>query len=281
MVKRASFLAVTMLFLAITANKGAAAAPPFPNQGIDARSLGRGGTCIASDGGIASVFGNPATLRPTGSFSLGFNYLDERNAPEGSYVMSIVDTKSILRGAAVYIPEPSFAGFEDDLWGVAFAQSVNQALIVGASFHRGHYIDPITSGEEDLSAADVGFVMSVGPGLSFGYLLRNLYRSDNDLLDRLDAFGLAVDLSRTVQITADLEESPLSGDWDQTRVGIQFDAFDSLTGRLGYQDLSAGATRYTLGMTLRDRSGSLDAGLAYDPDTERVERFTLAVLLGM
>lgn len=280
MITRVNILLFTTLLLAAATVRTAGSGPLFPTQGLDARSLGRGGTVIAADGGVSSVFGNPATLRPTGSFSLGVNFLDERSPAEESFVYSIVDTQSITRGAAVYVTDPSFTGLEDPLWGVAFAQSLGQTLIIGESFHTGRFIDRLTSSEEDLSGADLGILLSAGAKLSFGYVARNLYRGE-DLLERRDAFGAAVDLPWTLQLTADLEEAATTGEDDETRLGLQLDPFSFLTARFGYQDLADGLDRYTMGVTYWEENGSLDAGVAWDPDTGKVERFILAIMVGM
>ncbi|MCJ7500780.1 hypothetical protein MUP29_11050, partial [bacterium] len=73
---------------------GSAGADPssFPTNGLDAQSLGRGGTVIACPPGVWSAFGNPATLTPEGYFVLGIDYVDGKDTPKSSWGLSILDT---------------------------------------------------------------------------------------------------------------------------------------------------------------------------------------------
>ncbi|MFV2082563.1 MAG: hypothetical protein ACC669_11960 [bacterium] len=92
-----------------------AANPVFPGSGMDARSLERGGTVIAETGGAMVVLGDPATLKPYGSFYFEADYLRDRSSTDETFIFSVVDTKSAIRGFLVYINDPSSAGFDKNL----------------------------------------------------------------------------------------------------------------------------------------------------------------------
>ena len=214
--------------------------PVFPGSGTDARSLGRGGTVIAGPGGATSVLGNPATLKPSGSFYIGAGYLRDRSSTDETFIFSVVDTKSAMRGALIYINEPSFAGFEKKLWGVAFSQSLGTSLILGESYHSGDYIDSSTGKTESLSGADIGIILNPVPKITIGYLARNIYRSDETILERKNGYGVSLSLPWTFIFSADIEESPdtLFPNEDDLRTGISFQPLDTLLARAGYQYLA-------------------------------------------
>lgn len=270
-------LPVFLCLLLIGAN--AAAQPVFPTNSIDARSLGRGGTGIASPGGVSSVLGNPATLRPVGAFSLGLDYLADESTPQDSFVLSLVDTNSTLRGGLIFIADPEFAGFEDYLWGVALAQSLGPSLFIGQNFHMGKYQDPLDNGSSNLSAADIGLVWDISPMLSLGYVARNLYRSDRELLEFRNGLGLSIGLPWTIFLFADYEESSEVKDKEDLRAGIQFSPLKPLTARIGYQDLSNDETYCTVGLSFGDRVGSLDIGASYSLERDEFQRIILGVFL--
>ena len=254
--------------------------PAFPVSGTDAQSLGRGGTVIASPPGKSSALGNPATLTPDGFFALGAEYLRTRGADKGSWVASIVDTSSSVRGALNYYSDPQFAGFEKNLWGVAFAQTLTPYLTLGESFHMGEYA-PETDSKQDLSAADLGLLLTLGGHVSVGYVARNLYRSDSDLLERTTGFGLALNLPWTLLVTVDYEEVPFEDGEEDKRAGIEFSPFTWLDGRFGYQDLAGGTIYYTAGITYSDVNGSLDAAVLYNKDTKKTDRIIIGFTIGM
>lgn len=280
--KNRALLFITFLpaFLClITGGATATADPVFPTNSIDARSLGRGGTVIASPGGISSVLGNPATLRPTGAFSLGLDYLTDQSVPQDSFVLSLVDAKSTLRGGLIFVTDPEFAGFDDYLWGVALAQSLGSSLFIGQNFHMGNYNDPLDNSSSTLSAADLGVVWEISPRLSVGYVARNLYRSDKDLLEFRNSIGLSIGLPWTIVLLADYEESSAVPDKEDLRAGVQFTPVQSLSGRLGYQDLADDQTYYTIGLSIGDQKGSLDIGASYSAERGEFDRIILGAFL--
>ena len=95
----------------------ATAAPVFPTSAVEASSLGRGGTAIAAPGGVNSVLGNPATLTPAAQFQLLAEYMRDAQSGDKAWVLGISDRSSSIRGAALYVSGPEFAGFEEELWG--------------------------------------------------------------------------------------------------------------------------------------------------------------------
>jgi len=256
----------------------AAADPAFPTNSIDARSLGRGGTVIASHGGISSIFGNPATIRPGGAFSLGLDYLTDQSVDKDSFVLSVVDAKSKLRGGLMFITDPEFAGFEDYLWGIALAQSLGSSIFIGQNFHMGQYRDPFDQ-TSNLSAADLGLVWDISPRLSLGYVARNLYSSDKELLELRNAAGLTVGLPWTILLLADYEESSSVPGREDIRAGVQFAPVKALTARLGYQDLADDNTYYTIGLSFGNSMGSLDIGASYSSERDEFDRIILGVFL--
>ena len=253
--------------------------PYFPGAGTDAQSLGRGGTIMAVSPGKSSALGNPATLTSKGSFSLGAEYLRERGADEGTWVLSLVDTSSAVRGALNYYTDPGFAGFEKNLWGIAFAQTLHPLLTIGEGFHMGEYED-IDADDRNLAAGDLGILLSLGERISIGYLARNVYRSDKDLLERTSGIGAALRLPLDILFAADLEERPFSGGDEDLRMGIEFKPLSRLLCRLGYQDL-AGTTYYTAGVSYIDANGSVDVAVQFNEETDRTDRVILGFTMGM
>jgi hypothetical protein len=218
-------------------------------------------------------------LRPTGAFSLGLDYLTDQSVPQDSFVLSLTDAKSTLRGGGIFITNPEFAGFDDYLWGLALAQSLGTSLFIGQNFHSGKYGDPVSSGSKTLSAADAGVLWAISPKLFLGYVARNLYRSDKDLLDFRNGLGLSVGLPWTILLLMDYEESSLVPDKEDLRAGIQFAPMKSLSARLGYQDLADDQTYYTIGLSFGDQKGSLDIGASYSSERNEFDRVILGAFL--
>ena len=254
----------------------------FPGSGIDAQSLGRGGTVIACPPGFSSAFGNPATLTPEGFFSLGAEYLTQRGTPGGAWGLSVLDTSSAIRGALTYYKDPQFAGFKSDLWSVSFSQSIMPSLFMGESFHTGRYEPTASPGsEERLSALDVGFLLQVGSYVSVGYVAHNLWPSDKDLLEETNGFGISFLLPKSMLVALDYEEGPQGEDDNDVRAGFQFQPHSRITGRIGYQDLATGTRYYTAGVTYADMNGTLDAAILYDEELKRTDRVVLGISIRM
>ncbi len=252
----------------------------FPTTGLDAKSLGRGGTVIAALPGVSAVFGNPATLVPSGSFRLGGDYVNDRDAL-GSWSASIVDTSSAVRGAFSYLWKPEFADFERSIWGVSFAQDLMPSLVIGESFHRGIYEPDLVPGtEESLWAADIGLLFKLGDAVSLGFVSHNAYE-DSDLLEPFNGFGIGMAFPWTIHLSADYEENPLFDNDYDLRAGVQFSPLDQITGRFGLQDLADGTSLYTAGITYMDANGTLDAAILYDNDEKRTQRIVFGISMGM
>lgn len=266
--------------LALLPHGNSGADPFFPVAGSDAQCLGRGGTSIATPPGKSSALGNPATLTPSGYFALGVEHMRTRGTEEGTWVVSIVDTSSSVRGALNYYSDPQFAGFEKNLWGIAFAQTITQYLTIGESYHMGEYA-PVPDESDNLSALDLGVLMDLGSAVSMGYVARNVYRSDNDLLDRTAGYGISIQLPWTIILAVDYEEVAFSDGENDMRAGLEFDPISWLTGRLGYQDLAGGTTYYTLGLTYTDVNGTIDAAVLYDNEEERTDRIIIGFTMKM
>lgn len=249
----------------------AAAATSFPTSGLEARSLGRGGTVIAAPGGLHSVLGNPATLVPSGQFQIVAQYLRDPAADDSSWVLGVADTSSHIKGAALYVDSPAFAGFEDSLWGVALAQSLGGTITIGESVHYGSYVDPATSTTEDVYGADLGLLLSVKGRLALGYVARNVYRSDEDLLDQTSGYGLRAVLPLDIDLTVDYEENAATDDMDM-RAGAEFPIWGPLTGAAGYREPAAGATIGTTGLAWHDQNGSVEIAVSYDLDNDKMTR---------
>ena len=269
--------ATSIILLATSATCDPAA---FPTTGLDARSMGRGGTVIASPPGASSIFGNPATLVPSGTFGLGGDFVNDRDA-EGSWSVSIVDTSSSIRGAFSYFWEPDFAGFERNMWGVAFAQDLTGSLVIGESFHRGIYEPLLLPGtEESVWAVDAGLIFYMGDAVSLGYVSHNLF-DDGDILEPFGGFGIGIYLPWTMHLTADYEENPLSDNEYDLRAGLEFTPIPQITGRLGLQDLASGGSMYSAGISYIDSNGTIDAAILYDNDEKRTQRVVLGLTMGM
>jgi hypothetical protein len=262
---------------------GTAGADPssFPTNGLDAQSLGRGGTVIACPPGVWSVFGNPATITPQGYYSLGVDYLDDRGAPESSWGISIIDTSSSIRGALSYFKDPEFAGFRNKMWGVAFSQTLMPSLYLGESFHMGDYESLSTGNEESTSAVDAGLLLNVGSNVSVGYVAHNLIPQDRDILKQYNGFGIGLQFPMTIYFAADYEEDPVLGSESNLRTGIEFSPAKRITGRVGYQDLANGNPYMTMGITYTDINGTLDAAILYNDQTDRTDRVIFGLSLRM
>ena len=264
---------------------GTAGADPssFPSNGLDAQSLGRGGTVIACPPGTWSVFGNPATLTPEGFFVLGVDYLNHRDFPN-SWGLSILDTSSSIRGAFSYYTDPDFAGFSNEMWGVAFSQTLLPSLYLGESFHMGDYKPNLSPGtKESLNTVDVGLLYKVGPNVSVGYVAHNLFPDDPDLLEQYDGFGIGLQFPWTIYFAADYEEEsdPLLSGEKNLRTGIEFNPVKKLIGRLGYQDLANGSTYLTMGITYLDMKGTVDAAILYNEQTDKTDRVAFGISMRM
>ena len=265
---------------------GSAGADPssFPSNGLDAQSLGRGGTVIACPPGVWSAFGNPATLTPEGYYVLGIDYVDSKNAPNSSWGLSILDTSSTMRGAASYYMDPEFAGFQNKMWGVSFSQTLMSSLYLGESFHMGDYKpEAPPGGEKSLSAMDAGLLYKMSSNVAIGYVVHNLFPNDSDLLKQYKGYGIGLQFPMTIYFAADYEEEsdPLFRGENNLRTGIEFMPFKKITGRLGYQDLANGETYMTLGITYKDINGTLDAGILYNDQTEKMDRVVLGLSIRM
>jgi hypothetical protein len=112
-----------------------------------------------------------------------------------------------------------------------------------------------------------------------GYVARNLYRSDKDLLEFRNGLGLSVGLPWTIFLLVDYEESSSVPGKEDLRAGIQFTPVKSLSARLGYQDLADDQTNYTVGLSFGDQKGSLDIGASYSSEREEFDRVILGVFL--
>ena len=271
------FLALSLLIILPASVDGD---PFFPGSGTDAQCLGRGGTIMAVPPGKNSALGNPATLTPKGSFALGAEYLRAREADEGTWVISLVDTSSSIRGALTYFSDPGFAGFEKNLWGIAFAQALNSFLTLGEGFHTGEYEDSEGDGQR-LSAADLGILLGLGERISLGYLARNVYRSDKDLLDSRSGFGAAFALPWDILLAIDIEDSPLKENDEDLRVGMEIRPLTWLACRFGYQDIAGQTTYYTAGVSYFDANGSLDAAILFNEETDKTDRIIIGFTMGM
>ena len=254
----------------------------FPSNGLDAQSLGRGGTVIACPPGVWSAFGNPATLTPEGFFVLGVEYLDQRDTTENSWGLSIVDTSSSIRGALAYYKDPEFANFRNKMWGVSFSQTLMPSLYLGESFHTGDYEPDSSPGtEESLSTVDVGLLYKMGSNVSVGYVAHNLFPNDSDLLEQYNGFGIGLQLPMTIYFAADYEEDPDQTSKSNLRTGIEFNPVKQITGRLGYQDLADGRTYLTIGITYTDINGTLDAAVLYNDQTDKTDRIAFGLSIRM
>lgn len=254
----------------------------FPSNGLDAQSLGRGGTVIACPPGVWSAFGNPATLTPEGFFVLDVEYLNQRDTTENSWGLSIIDTSSSIRGSLSYYKDPEFAGFRNKMWGVSFSQTLTPSLYLGESFHMGDY-EPISSPgtEESLSTVDVGLLYKMGSNVSIGYVSHNLFPNDSDLLEQYNGFGIGLQLPMTIYFAADYEEDPDQTSKSNLRTGIEFNPVKQITGRLGYQDLADGSTYLTIGITYTDINGTLDAAVLYNDQTDKTDRIVFGLSIRM
>ena len=264
----------------VMATSGVCDPVTFPTTGLDAKSLGRGGTVIASPPGVSAVFGNPATLVPSDSFSLDGDYINDRDAL-GSWSASIVDTSSAIRGAFSYFWKPEFTDFEKNMWGVSFAQDLMPSLVIGESFHQGVYEPTLAPGtEESLWAVDIGLLFNLGDTVSLGYVSHNLY-DDSDLLEPFNGFGIGITFPWTIHLSADYEEDPLIDNEYDLRAGVQFSPLAQFTGRFGLQDLADGTSLYTAGITYMDANGTVDVAILYDNDEKRTQRVIFGITMGM
>lgn len=263
---------------------GVAGADPvsFPSNGLDAQSLGRGGTVIAGPPGVWSSFGNPATLTPAGYYILGVDFLDQRDTSKDSWGFSIVDTSSSIRGAFSYYTDPEFAGFTKDMWGVSFSQTLTDALFLGQSFHMGSYEPETAPGtKKSINTFDAGLLFNLGSNVSLGYVIHNLLPSDSDLFEQYSGVGIGMQLPLTIYFTADYEEDPENTSEKNVRTGIEFNPFDRITGRFGYQDRADGSSYLSMGITYADTNGTLDAAVLYNEETDKTDRVVLGLSIRM
>ena len=258
----------------------------FPSNSLDAQSLGRGGTVIALGPGIWSTFGNPATLTPEGFSTLGVDYLDHKDAPDTSWGLSVLDTSSSIRGSLSYYKDPEFgpefSDFRNQMWGVSFCQTLLPSLYLGESFHLGEYEPDSSPGSvKRLTTVDAGLLFKLGSNVSLGYVAHNLFPDDRDLLQQFNGFGIGLQLPLTIFFAADYEEDPdLDGEVN-LRTGVEFNPFKKLIGRLGYQDLANGDTFMTMGISYSEVTGTLDAAIRYNDQTEKTDRLAFGISIRM
>jgi hypothetical protein len=258
---------------------GSAGADPssFPSNGIDAQSLGRGGTVIACLPGVWSTFGNPATLTPEGYFALSADYLDQEDS-RNSWGLSVLDTSSAMRGAISYYMNPEFAGYTKKMWGISVSQTLLPSLYLGESFHMGDYEPDASPGStKSLNTVDAGLLYKIGDKVSVGFVAHNLIPGDADLLEQFNGFGIGLQFPKTIYLAADYEEDPILDGEANLRTGIEFSPAKAFTGRLGYQDLASGDTYMTLGFTYTDTYGTLDAAILYNDQTDQTDRIALGI----
>ena len=258
----------------------------FPSNSLDAQSLGRGGTVIALRPGIWSTFGNPATLTPEGFSSLGIDYLDQKNAPDTSWGLSILDTSSSIRGSLSYFKDPEFgpefSDFRNQMWGVSFCQTLFPSLYLGESFHLGEYEPDSSPGSETkLTTVDAGLLFKPSANVSFGYVAHNLFPNDRDLLQQYNGFGIGLQLPLTIFFAADYEEDPDLDNEMNLRTGVEFNPAKKLIARLGYQDLADGNTFMTMGISYLELTGTLDAGIRYNDQTDKTDRVAFGISIRM
>ena len=254
----------------------------FPSNGLDAQSLGRGGTVIAGAPGVWSSFGNPATLIPAKQYILGVDYLNQRDISEESWGFSIVDTSSTMRGAFSYYTNPDFAGFTKKMWGLSFSQTLTHDLYLGESYHMGDYEPETAPGtKKSINTFDAGLLYKLGPHVSLGYVIHNLLPSDSDLLEKYTGMGIGMRFPMTIYFTADYEEDPANTSDKNLRTGIEFDPFARITGRIGYQDLADGRSYLSLGITYRDNNGTVDGAIQYNDKTDKTDRVVLGLSIRM
>ena len=254
----------------------------FPSNGLDAQSLGRGGTVIACPPGIWSSFGNPATLTPEGYYIVGVDYLDQEDASDVTWGLSVVDTRSSIRGALSYYIDPEFAGFKKSMWGVSFSQTLMSSLYIGESFHMGDYEPDAEPGtKKTINAFDAGLLFKLGSNVSLGYVIHNLFPSDSDLLEQYSGFGIGMQLPLTIYFAADYEEDPEITSEKNLRAGIEFNPVKKITGRLGYQDLANDTSYLSIGITYADTNGTLDAAVLYNEDTDKTDTIVLGLSIRM
>jgi len=256
----------------------------FPSNGLDAQSLGRGGTVIACPPGIWSVFGNPATLTPAGYFAMGLDYVDQKQVSDNSWGLSVLDTSSAMRGAISYYMDPGFAGFKNNMWGISVSQILFPSLYLGESFHMGEYEPDASPGsEKSLNTVDVGLLYQIGSKVSIGYVAHNLFPDNPDLLERYNGFGISFQFPKTIFFAADYEEEPdplFKGD-SNVRTGIEFNPFKKITTRVGYQDLADGNSFITMGLTYSDLNGSLDGAIRYNDQTDKTDTIAFGLSMRM
>jgi hypothetical protein len=254
----------------------------FPSSGLDAQSLGRGGTVIACPPGVWSTFGNPATLTPEGFAALNLDYLDQKDTPKKSWGLSVLDTSSSIRGSLSYFTDPEFAGLKNEMWGIAFSQTLTPSLFLGESFHMADYEPTSSQGsEESINVVDAGLLYQVGTKVSVGFVAHNLFSDNEDLLEQYNGFGIGLQFPKTIYFAADYEEDPVLTSEVNLRSGIEFNPFKKITGRLGYQDLASGDTFLTMGITYTDANGTLDAAILYNDETEKTDRIAFGLSMRM
>lgn len=272
----APFLGAFLLAGLLSGGAALAAGPAFPASGLDAQSLGRGGTVIAVPGTFETVLGNPACLFPTKAFSLSFNYVNPREG-DGYYSLGATDGRGGFRAAFAYLEEGGSFGFPGKVWGAALAQTLGSAVTIGESFHSGKWG---TTGKT-LESADLGVAFSPMGRVILGYVARGFYRNDKAAMERRDAYGVRITLPWTLELSAELEESPAVTGEKDLRAGVEGTPWEWLTLRAGVSQprVAPGetATRYTAGASYRDQNGTIDIGVEYDPDSKKTEKAIFAI----
>jgi len=249
-----------------------AGAPAFPSSGLDPHSLGRGGTVVAVPGTFETVLGNPATLFPTKAFTLSASFVHPEGA-EGFYSLGAVDGRGGVRAGFSYLSDGATLGFTGRVWGAALAETLGGSLTIGQSFHSGRW----GTTDRTFSSGDLGVALSPMGRVILGYVARGLYRSDKEAMLRRDAYGVRIALPWTLALSAEQEESAAAPGEKDFRMGLEGAPWSWLTlrGGLNRQAGAEGgsdATSYTLGATYSDQNGTIDLGMEYDPETEKMER---------
>jgi hypothetical protein len=254
----------------------------FPSNGLDAQSLGRGGTVIAARPGVWSSFGNPAALTPAQQYVLGIDYLDQKDTSEESWGFSIVDTSSSIRGALSYYTNPDFAGFKKEMWGVSLCQTLLPSLFLGESFHMGKYEPDAAPGtKKSINTFDAGLLFNLGSHVSLGYVMHNLLPSDSDLFEQYNGIGIGMQFPMTIYLTVDYEDDPEITSEKNLRTGIEFNPLKNITGRFGYQDRADGSNYLSFGITYSDSNGTLDGAILYNDETDKTDTIALGLSIRM
>lgn len=232
-------------------------------------------------GGNDAIFSNPAALAARRRYSVdALFFTDERQAgTAGRYFGgSVVDSVTGPMAAAIAYERATEGPWTGNLWRMAFAGSLAEGLMLGAS---GNYYDLKGPRNAKAMSADAGLFWQPARYLSLGAAGYNLVPIANDAIAPLGAAaGFAVGSDASFQVSGDWRATlPQHGSvTNRWSAGAEYLLADLVPLRAGYAyDDGSGTQWWSAGVGIVTRSVALD--VAYRQSFDAASAKTIAVAL--